>query len=331
MPTKPASNRPRPGRFTARSRTRVRAGGMVALLLGLAAVAPPAHATRRILVWYADGGPPPASARKICFGTPPPFQCAFGLSVDDCRQQVQQLLDRWYGDFDAIFTHVPPTDSGPFDTVIVSSEGAWCGVDERTESRSPLPACTDMGSGSVAIFHCPDAKKCATLIAKEQAHIVGLQHTNSETDVMDERARAAHDGFEDRDNPSTVPRCGRLQNSYRLMLERLGTWPGGPKPEPGVQPPPSIDAGTPPPVDAAVDEDAPVNPDPQPDALDAHDDVSVPPFPPPDPGAPAKAPASGCSCALAATDATTPWLPLGAVLAVALWRLRRAWTRFTGR
>lgn len=294
--------------------------GALAIWASLAGAAREGHAARRIFVWFADGGLPPRATPKSC-GTPPPFRCNQGPTVDDCRRPIQALLDRWYADFDVVFTYTPPAvDAGPVDTVIVASEGAWCGADARTASRSPLPTCADMGSGVVMIFHCgDDAKKCATLIAKEQGHLVGLQHTGSPTDVMNELAGIEHDGFEDRENLSAAPRCGSRQNSYQLMRTRLGAWPAGmPKPDPGVPPPPNLpglgDAG----ADGAATEDAawvddgasPVSPDGDSGANVEGGNVGA-----------ANADGEGCSCDIGATP-TRPqpgWALLGL--------LTLAWTR----
>ncbi|HEY0712970.1 MAG TPA: hypothetical protein VGF45_09875 [Polyangia bacterium] len=221
-----------------------------------------AEASRRVFLWFADGGVPPTAVGEICLGgRPPPFRCVAG-PVDTCRQEILGWLDRWYADADVLFTFAEPTE-GPFDTVALTSDGAWCDADARTVSRSPLPLCTAVPRGSIAIFRCgEDAKACATLVAKEQAHLLGLQHTGSANDVMNEYGGTLHDGFEDRDNPLTSARCGRQQNSLRLLLERAGRWPGGPKP------PPALPMAAPP--DAAVDAEVSVeagNPE-----TDAHRD-----------------------------------------------------------
>jgi hypothetical protein len=193
-----------------------------------------AQASRRVFLWFADGAVPPKGVGEICLGgRPPAFRCAAG-PVDTCRREILTLLDRWYADADVVFTFVEPSE-GAFDTVALTSDGAWCDADTRTVSRSPLPLCTVVPRGSIAIFRCgEDAKACATLVAKEQAHLLGLQHSTSVTDVMNELGGTLHDGFEDRDNALTSARCGRQQNSFQLLLERAGRWPGGPKPDPGV-------------------------------------------------------------------------------------------------
>jgi hypothetical protein len=221
-------------------RRRARLGWLLALLLG-ASVSSVARAGtgRTVFLWFADGRALPPQARGICTDAPPPFECSYASSREECRDQVWRLLDRWYADFDVVFSYTPPA-TGVFDTVVVTSNGRWCGQDDTVISRGPSPECMDRGGQpdtAVIIFQCGvDPRRCATLIAKEQAHVVGLQHTVSLTDVMNEFYASDHDGFEDRDNMATSTRCGRLQNSYRVMLERLGTWTGGPKPAPGPGP-----------------------------------------------------------------------------------------------
>jgi hypothetical protein len=288
--------------------------GSLAIAILLLAIARPANATRAIFIWFADGGLPPPSAKKICVGRPPAFTCPLG-SVADCRAPIQALLDRWYADFDVVFTYLPPTpgDAGalPTDTVVVSNDGAWCGADAQTVSRSPLPTCTDPGGGgAVAIFRCgADLKACATLMAKEQAHLVGLQHTGSATDVMNERGALDHDGFEDRDNLSAAPGCGPRQNSYQLMLQRLGRWAGGPKPGPGEPPPPNgssnPDAQVPEPTADGGPGSASDAADPAPTSdasagtsADAATDAAGTPAPASD--------GSGCSCQLGAVGGAGP-------------------------
>jgi hypothetical protein len=314
--------------------------GLVAAVFSVGASERLANATRPIFIWFADGGLPPPSAKKICAGRPPAFQCPLGATVEACRAPILALLDRWYAAFDVVFTYAPPTtdaggaDAGgaAFDTVIVSSEGAWCGADPRTVSLSPLPPCADPGGGgTVAIFRCQDAKACATLIAKEQGHLVGLQHTGSATDVMNERGDLDHDGFEDRENLSAAPKCGLRQNSYQLMLQRLGAWPGGPKPGPGEPPPPNfpgtVDAAIPAPVDDAAVPGDPPGPDATAPTSDA---AAMGPGASDATGATTSADAGGCSCQQGgatprrASSGKPLWLGLGAVLAVRVgWRRRR--------
>ena len=272
---------------------------LLVLVLVLAAAGPAkASPPRRVFLWYADGSPPPPTSPPLCHQTPPRYRCSFADTPEACRQAVQVWLDRWYADFDLVFTYQRP-DEGDHDTIIVASEASWCLGDERTTSRSPAPTCDGVPKGAVAVFQCgSDARRCASIIAQEQAHLVGLGHTSSVTDVMNSSFPSAHDGFEDLDNSTTSLPCRRIQNSYRLMLERLGPWPGGPKPSPE---PPSAgsDAGQ---------ADAEVVAEPDGPADDASDANTHPP-------------ARGCDCTLSSAPAGgLPANPGVVLLALALLR-----------
>jgi len=75
------------------------------------------------------------------------------------------------------------------------------------------------------------AKQTAVIIAQEQAHLVGLEHVASDTDLMYPSICSSCDGFVDEDLPIDGDRCDRAsQNSYQMMKGTLGAWPGGPKP-----------------------------------------------------------------------------------------------------
>ena len=145
------------------------------------------------------------------------------------------LLDRWYADFNVTFTYEKPT-RGRFYTVVVTSAGTtWCGADFPPGVAGVAPVrsdCGDKRSGVAYAFVCgKDAKSCASVIAQEQAHLVGLQHTQSVVDVMCPIAVAEVSGFEE--SPSSPwsrirmpPPCPSTQNSYRLMLQRFGNAAG---------------------------------------------------------------------------------------------------------
>lgn len=276
---------------------------VVGLLLGAAGdTAAEVAEPRRVFLWFPDGGPLPPNTPKICGGnSPPAYSCTFAPTIAECRSEIQRWLDRWYADFNLVFTYQQPS-SGPFDTIIVSHEGAWCFADPRTTSQSPLPTCMPVESGWVATFQCgADARRCASIIAQEQAHLVGLNHTPSTTDVMNDLFLPDHDGFEDADNPVSGTQCRRPQNSYRLMLERLGPWPGGAKPAPEQPGEIPADGGAEPdglvvgPADAFNEDGMTELPE-----VDAAPDV--PPWP-------AEAPAgssSGCGCTLGGAAGTSP-------------------------
>jgi hypothetical protein len=190
-----------------------------------------------IFIWYADGGPAPTAS--ACAGKiPPGYACSFGTDVDDCKRQVQSYLDRWYADLNVVFTYTRPA-SGRYYTVVVTSDGgAWCNpsYDQRVGGVAPISCEHVLDDGTCYAFQCGhDAKACATIIAQEQAHLVGLEHTSSHSDAMYVFVSALSDGFENTENPIANSVCNRLtQNSFQEMRQRLGEWPGGTKPDPFV-------------------------------------------------------------------------------------------------
>ena len=188
-------------------------------------------APRVIYLAYADGNPLPKTDVNACTGTAPKFVCNFAPTLQDCQRQIQSYLDRWYADLNIVFTLTRPT-SGRFYTEVVSSGGgAWCGVDARVAGVAPF-LCKDIYGGVAYTFMGgADAKQTATIIAQEQAHLVGLEHTTSDNDLMLPTICHDCDGFENVNNTVKDDRCDRpQQNSYQLMKDRLGTWKGGNKP-----------------------------------------------------------------------------------------------------
>jgi len=190
-------------------------------------------APKVIYLAYADGKPLTSVAPDACRATPPKFVCKFAASSKECQRQIQGYLDRWYADFNVVFTLTRPT-SGDFYTGVVSSGGgAWCNAAMTTAGLAPF-SCQDIAGGmSYTFLGGEDAKDSAIIIAQEQAHLVGLEHTKSARDLMNPTICSACDGFEKVTNQIDTDHCGRAnQNSYQMMLDRLGAWPGGVKPSP---------------------------------------------------------------------------------------------------
>jgi hypothetical protein len=190
-----------------------------------------APAPHVVYLVYADGTSVIKTAPNACHATAPKFRCSFGASLLDCQRQVQSYLDRWYADFNVIFTLTRPT-SGSFHTVVVSSGGgSWCGVDPGVAGAAPF-LCNALNTGAVYAFRGgEDVRQTAVIIAQEQAHLVGLEHTASDADLMSPTICESCDGFERVSEPIAGDRCGRkTQASYQMMIDRLGAWPGGPKP-----------------------------------------------------------------------------------------------------
>lgn len=200
-------------------------------------------------LWYADGGPLPEN-EQTCGGLHPPaaYQCAFGTSVRDCQAQVQAYLDDWYKDFNLLFTLTRPP-SGDYYTLVIANGWPAC-AQAAAEVTNGVPVdeagiaagnCNDNpGLAAIAIECGRSALACATIIAHEHGHLVGLEHTSSKTDVMNATVLTTAAGFDDQSNVTVNALCESKQNSYRQMLTALGAWPGGAKPDPFT---PTGDAG----------------------------------------------------------------------------------------
>jgi hypothetical protein len=191
-----------------------------------------APAPKVIYLVYADGKTPlPATNYNACSGQAPKFECSFGTTLLDCQQQVQAYLDRWYADFNVIFTLTRPT-SGTFYTEVVSSGGGgWCGVDSSVAGVAPF-LCQDLHGGvAYTLDGGANAHDTAVIIAQEQAHLLGLEHVSDNKDIMYPYICQGCDGFENQAVAVTGDRCDRqTQNSYQMMMNALGAWGGGPKP-----------------------------------------------------------------------------------------------------
>lgn len=223
------------------------AGSAVAAMLG--GVAEAAAAPTPIFLWYADGGPAPSEGDPCVAQTPPKYTCSFAATPLDCMRKIQEHLDAWYAAFNVVFTFRRPA-KGAYYTVVITSSGGWCGQNSSVGGVAPID-CQDMRGGTAYAFSCAyDPKSCATVIAQEHAHMVGLGHTASRNDAMYPIIQPTSDGFEDRLNDISGEQCRVTQNSFQMLLARLGAWAGGPKPDPFAEfdasgSPTSPDAGAP--------------------------------------------------------------------------------------
>ena len=192
-----------------------------------------AGAPKVVYLYYSDGNRLPASSPDPCDGAPPKFACQFGASLKDCQMQVQSYLDRWYADFNVVFTLTRPTSGWYYTEVVSSGGGAWCAAAANVAGIAPF-LCNDLSGGVAYTFMGgQSAKETAIIIAQEQAHLVGLEHTLSNKDIMDPTICSGCDGFENVANKISKDNCGRAtQNSYQMMKDRLGGWAGGVKPTP---------------------------------------------------------------------------------------------------
>jgi hypothetical protein len=187
---------------------------------------------RVIYLDYADGSALPKTDVNACTkGAAPAFKCNFAPSLAECQRQIQTYLDKWYADYNVVFTLTRPT-TGKFYTVVVTSGGgAWCDLDAKVAGVAPF-LCKDLNGGvAYAFLGGENAKQTAIIIAQEQAHLLGLEHTNSDADLLYPTICKNCDGFQNVDNAVRDDKCNRpKQNSYTMMRDRLGIWPGGTKP-----------------------------------------------------------------------------------------------------
>jgi hypothetical protein len=190
------------------------------------------HDPKVIYLRYADGTETHTSNYDACnSGKVPKFECAFASTLVECQRQIQAYLDAWYADFNVIFTLTRPTSGKYYTEVVSSGGGAWCKVDDKVAGVAPF-LCNDLSGGVAYTFQGGrTARETAVIIAQEQAHLVGLEHTNNAHDIMFPTISSDTMGFVDGDSPVSGDRCDReTQNSYRMMKKALGDWPGGPKP-----------------------------------------------------------------------------------------------------
>lgn|GEM_PF-2298601 len=187
---------------------------------------------------YADGQSLNDNNPNPCRDAAPKFVCDFAPTLVECQRQIQTYLDRWYAPFNIIFTLTPPKSGAYYTEVVSSGGGAWCDSAANVAGIAPF-LCDDLNGGVAYTFMGgKTAKDTAIIIAQEQAHLLGLEHTLSPRDIMDPTVCPDCDGFEDVNNTISNDRCNRSkQNSYAMMLDRLGPWTGGTKPTPfGCEP-----------------------------------------------------------------------------------------------
>jgi hypothetical protein len=184
-----------------------------------------------IYLVYADGTQFPSANYDACTGTAPKFNCTFASSLVDCERQIQSYLDRWYADFNVIFTLTKPTSGSYYTEVVSSGGGAWCGVASTVAGVAPF-LCQDLHGGvAYTLDGGGSAHDTAVIIAQEQAHLLGLEHVSDTNDIMYPYICQNCDGFENQAVATTADRCDReTQNSYQMMMSALGPWSGGTKP-----------------------------------------------------------------------------------------------------
>jgi hypothetical protein len=189
------------------------------------------HEPKVFYLRYADGSEKHTANYDACMGSVPKFECGFAPTLVECQRQIQAYLDQWYADFNIIFTLTQPTSGKYYTEVVSSGGGAWCKVDSQVAGVAPF-LCKDLSGGVAYTFQGGrNARETAVIIAQEQAHLLGLEHTTNPHDIMFPTISADTAGFVEGDSGVTGDRCDRSsQNSYQMMKQALGEWAGGPKP-----------------------------------------------------------------------------------------------------
>jgi hypothetical protein len=182
---------------------------------------------------YADGTEDHKSNYDACTGQVPKFECTFAPTLLECQRQIQAYLDKWYADYNIIFTLTRPTGGRYYTEVVTSGGGAWCKADSKVAGVAPF-LCKDLGGGVAYTFQGGrSAKETAVIIAQEHAHLLGLQHTTNPNDIMFPTISSSTEGFPDETSQVSGDRCDTdVQNSHAMMKKVLGQWQGGPKPSP---------------------------------------------------------------------------------------------------
>jgi hypothetical protein len=189
------------------------------------------HDPKIIYLRYADGTETHTANYDACMGKVPKFECTFAPTLLECERQIQAYLDAWYADFNVIFTLTQPTSGKYYTEVVSSGGGGWCNVADNVAGVAPF-LCKDLQGGVAYTFEGGrSAHETAVIVAQEQAHLLGLEHTANASDIMYPTISADTMGFVDGASDVTGDRCDRpSQNSYEMMKKALGAWPGGPKP-----------------------------------------------------------------------------------------------------
>jgi len=174
----------------------------------------------KLRLWFADGTS--VAPRGICGDNarPPAVDCEA-----ECQRGVMSILQRWYQPLGIEVGLWRPEDADVH-VVVVTDGGRWCGHTPNTRGIAPIQAdCSPVRAGTAYAFVCSEsALACATVIAQEHAHLLGVEHTSDPEDVMYPHASTRTVGFLDRDVPVVNSQCGRsTQNSSKALAAAIRT------------------------------------------------------------------------------------------------------------
>ncbi len=170
---------------------------------------------------YADGTEQHTANYDACTGKVPKFECTFAPTLLECQRQIQAYLDDWYADFNIIFTLTRPTSGKYYTEVVSSGGGGWCKADDKVAGVAPF-LCKDLAGGVAYTFQGGrNARETAIIIAQEQAHLLGLQHTTNPNDIMFPTISASTTGFPD-DNAQVTRRSLRHRQAELVQDDEEG-------------------------------------------------------------------------------------------------------------
>lgn len=160
------------------------------------------------------------------------------LGSEADRKAQQALIQDYFMDFNVIVTATRPA-SGPYEMCLVGQTPPGCPgfVTEADGGGEASQDCTDSNPSNVSVVTF--ARGLPSVAAQEIAHGLGLVHNDVACDIMGSvwskvPCTSGKWGFKDEEGKIVGGGgCGRsTQNSYQLLKKMVGTWPGGPKPDP---------------------------------------------------------------------------------------------------
>jgi hypothetical protein len=162
-----------------------------------------------------------------------------GIDTEEARRQLVHDLTEQINDafraYNVVVTTTRPA-GGHYTMVMIGGSPALFAMDPRVAGVAYMDCENRQAANVVFAFPGPlgaSAHGLFSTIAQEAAHAFGLQHSSDPNDIMYPRVDLAQRGFLDRESVVASPKfCGAdTQNSHRRLLQLLGAWPGGDKPD----------------------------------------------------------------------------------------------------
>lgn len=180
-----------------------------------------AQALTVVLVFMPSTGGEKLVTDQESFGRP--WACPYSTDTPRCKREIAEELTAIFEPFAIEFLTDAPTNR-PYRRVLFTNDSteSWnlppmllgLTADRSCDGKKEYPS---------VVFSCTSSEHCARVAAHEVGHMLGLAHVTSRSDIM---------FFSDSGTPvfrnetlvvtGDPYRCRRRQNSYRLLLQRLG-------------------------------------------------------------------------------------------------------------